>query len=244
MSQYKLIYKPMGSIAVLIEWPYEIDKKIISNIRLFKSKIKIELSDFIIDTVPAYNSLTVFFDTEKIKYSSIVKKIKELYELNDQKLKINSILWKIPVCYDEIFGIDINEIARVKRISKERVIKIHSDVIYDVFFIGFLPGFLYMGGLSEELHSKRKSKPRRKIEKGAIGIAGDQTGIYPRESPGGWNIIGNSPINIFDVRSDPPCFAKAGDKIQFVPIDLNTHQKIAEQIKSGTYIIEKEVYEQ
>jgi len=243
LNKYKLIYKPLGSIAVLIEWPYEIDNSIISNIHLFKSKIKIELSDFILDTVPAYNSLTIFFDTGKIKYSSIVKKIKELYKLKDQKHIINSILWKVPVCYDESFGIDLNEMSKAKNISKEKFIKLHCSIIYDVFFIGFLPGFLYLGGLSEALHFKRKSKPRRKIEKGAIGIAGGQTGIYPRESPGGWNIIGNSPINIFDVKNDPPCLAKAGDKIQFIPIDLETYQNLIKQIELGTYLIESEIYE-
>ncbi len=232
----------MGSIAVLIEWPYEINNDILKNIHLFKTRIKKELADFILDTVPAYNSLTVFFDTDKIKYSSIVKKIKELYKHKDQVLKINSILYKIPVCYDDIFGIDLKEMASARNISKEEIIKIHSSVIYDVFFIGFLPGFLYLGGLPEEIHYKRKSLPRLKIEKGSIGIAGGQTGIYPRESPGGWNIIGNSPINIFDVKTDPPCFAKAGDKIQFVPIDIKTHQDLTKQIQLGTYFIENEVY--
>ncbi len=242
MNQYKLIYKPLGSIAVLIEWPYEINNDILKNIHLFKSRIKTKLADFILDTVPAYNSLTIFFDTDKIKYSSIVKKIKELYILKDQTLKTNSILYKIPVCYDDIFGIDLDEMSRALRISKGNIIKIHSSVIYDVFFIGFLPGFLYLGGLPEEIHYKRKSLPRLKIEKGSIGIAGGQTGMYPRESPGGWNIIGNSPINIFDVKTDPPCFAKAGDKIQFVPIDLKMHQDLTEQIQLGTYLIENEVY--
>ncbi len=241
MNQYKLIYKPLGSIAILIEWPYEINKNILKNIHLFKNKIKIELADVVLDTVPAYNSLTVFFDTSKIKYSAILKKIKEMYKLKNQVLEISSILYKIPVCYDEVFGIDLDEMAKAKKISKERIIEIHCSVIYDVFFIGFLPGFLYLGGLPEELHYKRKPKPRRKIEKGAIGLAGGQTGIYPRESPGGWNIIGNSPINIFDVKNNPPCFAKAGDKIQFVSINLKSHQKIMEQIKSGAYQIETEV---
>lgn len=242
MNQYKLIYKPFGSIAVLIEWPQEINTEIIKNINLFKNKIQVELADIVLDIVPAYNSLTVFFDTSKIRYSAVIKKIKETYELKNEVLKTSSLLWKIPVCYNDDFGIDLNEMAKVKKISKERIIQLHSSIIYEIYFIGFLPGFLYLGGLLEELHYKRKVIPRPKIKKGAIGIAGGQTGIYPRESPGGWNIIGNSPINFFDVKSNPPCFARSGDKIQFVSIDIQKHQEFTQQINTGNYLIKNEVY--
>ncbi len=242
MNRYKLKYTPLGSIAILIEWPQEINKDILKNINLFRSKIALDLAEYVLDTVPAYSSLTIFFDTTKIKYSSMVKKIKEIYEIKDQQLSTPCKLWKIPVCYDKKFGIDLDLLVKSKKISVEKLIQLHSEAIYDVHFIGFLPGFLYLGGLPETLHFKRRSKPRPKIEKGAIGIAGGQTGIYPKESPGGWNIIGNSPLNFFDVNKSPPCFAKAGDKLKFISIDAKEYKDITKQVKNGTYIIESEDY--
>lgn len=244
MNKYKLRFKPYGSIAILIEWPKEINRDILKNRILFKRKIKMEMADYILDTVPAYNSLTVFFDTSKIKYSGVVKKVKEIYEVKYKDLNLPYKLWKIPICYDESFGIDLNEMAKSRNLSKEEIIQLHSSAIYDVHFIGFLPGFLYLGGLPEEIHFKRKATPRQKIIKGAVGIAGGQTGIYPRESPGGWNIIGNSPIDFFDVNQDRPCFANAGDRLQFVAVDKSAYEKILSKVKAGTYIIESKDYGQ
>ena len=244
MNKYKLKFKPFGSIAILIEWPKEINRGVLKNIILFKRKIKTEMADYILDTVPAYNSLTVFFDTNKIKYSGVVKKAKEIYEMEYKNLKLPYKLWKIPVCYDDEFGIDLQEMANSKKISKEKIIQLHSNTIYDLHFIGFLPGFLYLGGLPEELNYQRKQEPRQKIIKGAVGIAGGQTGVYPRESPGGWNIIGNSPIEFFDMDQDRPCFARSGDRLQFVAIDKNDYQKIKSEVELGNYIIENNDYGQ
>lgn len=244
METYKLIYKPLGSIALLIEWPQQIELSILKNITLFRSEIQTQLSEIVLDTVPAYCSLTVFFDTGKTKYSSVVKKVKEIHKKMEDKNTAFSNIWKIPVCYDEEFGIDLEEVSKAKGLSKEKVIKIHGEPIYDVYFVGFLPGFLYLGGLNEKLHYKRKSKPQAVIPMGAVGIAGGQTGIYPRESPGGWNIIGNSPLRFFDADTNPPCFAKPGDKVQFISINKETYNIIKNQVEIGTYVIEFESYGQ
>jgi len=244
MNKYKLRFKPYGSTAILIEWPKEINRDILKNRILFKRKIKTAMADYLLDTVPAYNSLTVFFDTSKIKYSGVVKKAKEIYEMKYKDLKLPYKLWKIPVCYDESFGIDLEEMAKSKNMSKEEIIQLHSSAIYDMHFIGFLPGFLYLGGLPEEIHFKRKSIPRQKIKKGAVGIADGQTGIYPRESPGGWNIIGSSPLDFFDVNQERPSFASAGDRLQFIKVDKQEYKQISSEVKSGKYIIESKDYGQ
>ena len=242
MNKYKLKYKPMGSIAVLVEWPKAIEEKILKNISIFRNKIHADMGEYVLETVPAYNSLTVFFDTSKIKYSGVVEDLKEIYSKKDQKLLSAYKLWKIPVCYEDEFAPDLAEISKNKKLNKEEVIELHSSVIYDVYFIGFLPGFLYLVGLDEKLHYGRKDKPKRGIRSGDVGIAGNQTGVYPRVSPGGWNIIGNSPIKFFDVKEFPPCFAIAGDKVQFFPIDAAEHQKIKEQVESGSYVLRSKVY--
>ena len=242
MNRYKLTYKPLGSIATLIQWPKEIDKDILTNISLFRSKIQESMGEYVLETVPAYNSLTVFFDTGRIKYSAVVSDLKEIYESKDQKLIIANKLWKIPVCYDDEFSLDLGLLAKAKKIKKEKIIALHSEPIYDIYFIGFLPGFLYLGGLPEVLEYQRKDKPRMNIRQGDVALAGNQTGIYPRESPGGWNIIGNSPLSFFNVDVFPPCFAVAGDKVKFVPIDKKEYNRIKEKVELGDYKIESEVY--
>lgn len=242
MNEYKLKYKPFGSIAVLIEWPKSIEEGILKNISVFRNKIHLDMGEYVLETVPAYNSLAVFFDTSKIKYSGVVKDLREVYESKDQKLLTAYKLWKIPVCYEPEFGIDLAAMSKGLKLSAEQIVKLHSSVIYDVYFIGFLPGFLYLGGMDEKLSYPRKDKPRPAIHKGDVGIAGNQTGVYPNVSPGGWNIIGNSPLNWFDIKEFPPCFAVGGDKLQFVPISAEEHQRIKEEVEKGAFHIENEVY--
>lgn len=225
---------------MLIEWPEEIDSGILMDIIVLRKLITDELAEIILDTVPAYQSLTVFFDTSKISYSAVVKKIKSIYQSSDKTIDLERRLWKIPVCYDQKFGIDLEEMAEKLNRDIGEIIRIHSAAVYDVYFFGFLPGFIYLGGLPEEIHYGRKAKPRQKIEKGAVGIADAQTGIYPVESPGGWNIIGNTPVYLFDVTQDPPCAIKPGDRIQFTSVDIKTYKEIQKQIKSGNYTIENE----
>ena len=242
MNKYKLKYKPFGSIAVLIEWPKSIEEDILKNISVFRNKVHMDMGEYVLETVPAYNSLTVFFDTSKIKYSDVVQDLREVYESKDQKLITAYKIWKIPVCYDPVFGIDLEMMSDRMKLSTKEIIARHSGIIYDVYFIGFLPGFLYLGGMDERLAFPRRAKPRPAIRKGDVGIAGKQTGVYPNVSPGGWNIIGNSPLEWFNVKVFPPCFAVGGDKLQFVPIGLEEHGRIRKQVEAGTYEIESEVY--
>lgn len=242
MNKYKLKYKPLGSIAVLVEWPKSIEPDILKNISIFRYKIELDMGEYVLETVPAYNSLTVFFDTTKTKYSSVVTDLKEIYESKDQKLITANKIWKIPVCYDEKFGLDLNLISKEKKLTKDRIIALHSEALYDVYFIGFLPGFLYLGGLPQKLEFPRKKRPRLKINEGDVAIAGSQAGVYPRSSPGGWNILGNSPIRFFDPDNFPPCFAVAGDKVKFIPIDLKTHAKIKKEVDSGKYSLDSEIH--
>src|SRR5690606_28842654 len=134
----------------------------------------------------AYNSLLIVYDDVSRNFEDEVVLLKKMYAESNSKSVILSTLWKIPVCYDAVFGIDLEAISVEKKISKADIIKRHSQPIYTVFFLGFLPGFLYLGGLDEVLHLPRKSTPRLKIDKGAVAIGGHQTGVYPAESPGGW----------------------------------------------------------
>jgi len=239
--EFNLIYKPFGERAILVEWSSRIDTSILKDIIRFKNAIKKKNIKSIVELKHAYNSLLIVYNGVCRNFENEVNRLKNIYKKTISKSAMSSNLWKIPVSYDAVFGIDLEAICLEKRISKNELIKRHSQAIYTVYFIGFLPGFLYLGGLDEVLHIARKSTPRLKIEKGAVAIGGHQTGVYPTESPGGWNIIGNSPIEFFNPKSNPPCFAEAGDKISFYPISLKEYRDIKTLSEAGVYQLESEV---
>tara|TARA_R110002049_G_scaffold72237_3_gene186367 strand:- start:7267 stop:7998 length:732 start_codon:yes stop_codon:yes gene_type:complete len=238
---FKLTYKPFGERAILVEWPHNIDKNILKDILVFKTKIKDNTIKQILELKIAYSSLLIIYNSFCRNFENEINLLKKIYISPDFEADILSNLWKIPVCYDDVFGLDLELISKEKNISKTDIIKSHSEAIYTVYFIGFLPGFLYLGGLDETLHIPRKWAPRLHIEKGAVAIGGNQTGIYPNASPGGWNIIGNSPINFFDVSKEKPCFAKAGDQIQFYAVSLKEYQDIKTLVDANVYQLESEV---
>lgn len=234
----EITYKPFGKRAILIEWEAKIDEEILNDIVAFKTKI--ESSEHINpeDIIQGYHSLTLFFK-DYINFDEVVSVFKSFY---NSTLKINEqqyFLWEIPVCYDVEFGIDLKQISKQKNIAIADIIKLHTEAVYTVYFIGFLPGFLYLGGLNEQLFVDRKSNPRLNVAKGSVGIGGKQTGVYPNNSAGGWNIIGKTPVDFFDVNKDNPCFAKAGDVIQFKSISLNEFYEIENQVKRKEYEIAK-----
>ncbi|PKQ46240.1 5-oxoprolinase subunit PxpB [Confluentibacter flavum] len=238
---FNVTYKPFGERAILIEWPPKIDEMILKDIIRFKTAIIKNNIESIVELKSAYNSLLIVYDTICRNFENEVNLLKNIYKSPNLKHVILSKLWKIPVCYDADFGIDLDTISAENKLSKTEIIQRHSQAVYTVYFIGFLPGFLYLGGLDDSLHVPRKSTPRLKIEKGAVAIGGHQTGVYPIESPGGWNIIGNSPIMFFNPKSNPPCFAKAGDKISFYPISINEYNDIKMLSTAEVYQLESEV---
>ena len=241
MSVFKLTYKQFGERSILVEWPSKIDEKILEDIVLYKKKLKKSSLKELIEIKSAYNSMLIscYYTIDNI-YDEI-STLKDIYSLKREVKKPTFKLWKIPVCYNDKFALDLEEVSVKKKISKQDIIALHSDAVYTVFFIGFLPGFLYLGGLNDVISFPRKATPRLQIEKGAVAIGGNQTGVYPSQSPGGWNIIGNSPINFFNISKNTPCFAKSGDKIQFYPITLKKHKDIAALVNAGVYQFESEV---
>lgn len=239
---FKLEFKPFGEHAILIEWKASrISEDVLHDVLNFKQKIIKNDAKFIVSINHAYCSLLIEYDYFEFDFNKNIEELKLLYEYDYNLTLSSSTLWKIPVCYDLSFGIDLEVLAQRKKLSVKEIIQLHSQTFYTVYFIGFLPGFLYLGGLDENLHFPRKATPRLKVEKGAVAIGGNQTGVYPNESPGGWNIIGNSPINFFDVSKETPCFAKAGDKLQFYAVSKKEYNNIKILAEAGVYQIESEV---
>jgi inhibitor of KinA len=234
LKSYNLKYKRFGESSVLVEWPSKINESILENILLFKSEIEKKYLNKNIYLKNSYNSLL-------ITYREIINSKAKISELNNIYIKIGSKQkqvfnkWEIPVCYDIDPGHDLAYLEKSLSIKKEEIISLHNSKDYRVYNIGFLPGFLYLGGLDKKIHHPRKEKPILNVPKGAIGIGGSQTGIYPNNSPGGWYIIGNSPINLFNINKTSPCFIKPGDKIKFNPISLKEHELIKIQVESNIY---------
>ncbi|TJY34138.1 5-oxoprolinase subunit PxpB [Pontimicrobium aquaticum] len=241
MGDFKLQYKPFGERSILIEWPQIISKKTLKDVLLYKKKIENHYFKEKVYIKSAYNSILISYSLAINNFYNEVLVLNSIYfdelgdDINDSKL------WKIPVCYDVEFGLDLEDISFKKNIEISNIIELHTATNYLVYFIGFLPGFLYLGGLDEQLYFPRKNAPRLYVKKGSVAIGGSQTGVYPNKSPGGWNIIGNTPLDFFNITNQSPCFAKAGDRIQFVSVSKSCYYEILSQVKSNEYTIESEV---
>ena len=232
---YNLQYSRFSERSILIEWPAIIDENILKSILNYKIIIQKYYAKQKVEVIIAYNSILVIYEYTIEDINDRFFELKSLLEDKKEKLQITSKLWEIPVCYDDEFGVDLHDFSEVKNLSKAQIIEMHTSVIYTVFFIGFLPGFLYLGGLHSELYMDRKSSPGLNIKKGAVAIGGKQTGIYPKNSPGGWHVIGQTPIDLFKITQNPPCVIQAGDKVKFVPIDKSSFNRLEMQIADTSF---------
>ncbi len=164
---------------------------------------------------PGYASLLIDFDPLQLTHEELTASVEQLARSNEFEAGKSGEVVTIPVCYDADFGPDLADVARRAGVSVEEVIRLHSWPTYLVYFLGFSPGFAYLGGLPEVLHTPRLSTPRRSVAGGSVGIAGSQTGIYPVDSPGGWKLIGRTPLRMFDPEGTPPTRLQPGDRVKF-----------------------------
>ncbi|EDP69781.1 3-methyl-2-oxobutanoate hydroxymethyltransferase [Flavobacteriales bacterium ALC-1] len=230
-----LKYSQFNSYSILIEWKAIIDENVLEDVLRFKLCIEKEYIKEKVEVISTYNSILIVYNISIENVNTKISNLKALYSKLDKVKTLNTSTWKIPVCYHDDFATDLEGFSNKKKLSKAEIIKLHSGTIYTVFFIGFLPGFLYLGGLDSKLHFDRKITPNLNVKKGSVAIGGEQTGIYPQDSPGGWHIIGNSPIALFDSNSNPPCFIKAGDKIQFHPVSILEYSAIKESVEASKF---------
>lgn len=153
---------------------------------------------------------------------------KILSDLNPEPIALPEKTWDIPVCYHESLAMDLEAFCKTKGLTLDQLMALHTGSTYRIHFFGFLPGFFYLNGLPELLHSPRKSIPSQSVPTGSVAIGGAQTGIYPCESPGGWHCIGRTPISLFDPKSNPPVWAKPGEQIRFISISLEEFENWSE----------------
>ncbi|SHI76609.1 inhibitor of KinA [Mesonia phycicola] len=235
--------QPLGEQAILLTWDEIIDENLLYFLLEIKQKILNHYSKVKVEVVNTYNSLLINYG---FTINNIYDEISPLKKIVDDKIEFTSnsfCQFTLPVCYDDKFGIDLALLSEQNKLSISEIIQLHTQPNYTIYFTGFLPGFLYLGGLEKKLHISRKKSPRLNVEKGAVAIGEKQTGIYPQKSAGGWQIIGKCPVPIFDVNSKKPSPFQSGDKLRFESISLEEYQLVKEEVNAGKFQLKKELYE-
>ena len=225
-----------GDSALVIEFGNEISVDINKKIRKMMDDIKKENIDGIVELVPTYCSLLINYDVLKIDYNTLVEKLKTFLNNDLETAEGEEVtLVEIPTLYNDEVGPDLSYVAEHNKISKEEVIKIHTGTDYLVYMLGFMPGFTYLGGMSEKIATPRLESPRLQIYPGSVGIAGKQTGMYPSMSPGGWRIIGRTPLKLYNPDSETPVYISSGDYIRYVSISEEEYNNILKKVENNEY---------
>lgn len=231
----KIKFIPAGDRSIVMEFGNSISPEINARIRNMVMAMDKYDSLGIEEIIPTYRSILIIYDPLIIDYNHIIEKLKEI-EANLGNIDEGEIrIVELPTVYGGKYGPDIEFVAEHNNLTVDEVIKIHSSTDYLLYMLGFTPGFGYLGGMSEKIKTPRLQVPRTKIPAGSTGIAGKQTGIYPIDSPGGWQLIGRTPVKLYDPMAEPPVLLNAGDYIRFIPIDEKEYLDILDMVNTGEY---------
>lgn len=233
-------FLPSGDCAVTIEYGKSISEKINDRVMAMYRTLSEKPIYGIKDMIPAYCSLTVIFDKRKTDYLTLTEELKKTAGQDKTINAASGVLHKIPVCYGLHFGRDMENVQKHTGLSRAEIISLHSGTDYRIYMMGFLPGFVYLGGMNERLVTPRLKTPRLEIPAGSVGIGGNQTGVYPLKSPGGWQLIGATPVNFYDPGRQEPVLCNTGDIIRFVPVSVSDYYDIRYDVLHGRYVDEKE----
>lgn len=224
-----------GDSAINLEFSRTISAETSMLVRAAADALEADPIEGVLECVPTFCSLMICYDPLVIRYDEICAAVNgKLGGLSSERAKVKRIV-EVPVCYGGEYGPDITTVAEHAGLSEDEVVSIHSGRDYLIDMLGFLPGFAYLGGLDERIHTPRLATPRTSIPAGSVGIGGSQTGIYPLASPGGWQIIGRSPIRPYDPSREEPILYAAGDYMRFVPVSESEFSSISYQVANGTY---------
>lgn len=218
-----------GDTGLIVEFGDGIDPDVNAKVRAMAAAVKKQMPEGIIEIIPTYRSLLFIYDPILIQPDRLTALIEELESTLDHTDEKEVKVIEIPVCYGGQFGPDIENVKASANLDSDEVILIHSRPEYLIYMVGFTPGFPFLGGLDEKLFTPRLTTPRMAVPAGSVGIANNQTGMYPIESPGGWQIIGKTPLKLFAPQRENPFLYKAGDKIKFVPISPDEFEQIKQE---------------
>lgn len=228
---------PLGDTALIVrirETPANLDDESLRVVLDAVHKIRVAQIPGVVEVAPAYTTVSVFFDPMQVASAGVdpaavfdwmAEQIRKAVARKMKSAKVTARLIKIPVCYDPEFALDLNEVAQHAGLSTKEVVDLHHAAEYQVNCVGFTPGFPFLAGLPKKLATPRQATPRKEIPVGSVAIGGAQTGIYPIKSPGGWNVIGRTPLPLFDPLKSPPALLHAGDHVRFRPITREEFEK-------------------
>lgn len=243
MKKINVSIHPVGCSGIVCYLGDSISDETNELVHIISYHLKHKLKHKFTGVVPSYHSVTLYYDSCTYSFFELKKEVEEqILNLQTLHMKHKKMIYEIPVCYGKHYGPDIENVVKHNQISLNEVIQMHQENLYRIYMIGFLPGFPYLGGLNSKLATPRLIKPKL-VRQGAIGIAGEQTGIYPFESPGGWNIIGQTPITIFSNQYDDKVLFQPGSFLRFKAINEFEFAEIEKSIKEGSFSLKKEVQE-
>lgn len=230
-------FLPAGDKALIVEFGNEISEEINNIVIILSFFIETLNLAEIEEVVPTYRSLLIYYNPLYTDIIELKNKIQDLIKNLPAAKARDSKTFFVPVLYGGEFGPDLSFVAKFNNLSEPEVVRLHTGVKYKIYMIGFAPGFTYLGGMIEKISAPRLETPRKLVKAGSVGIAGKQTGIYPIDDPGGWRIIGRTPIKLYNPFNNPPVLFSAGDYIKFEAISQNEYDKIAKQVELGDYIM-------
>lgn len=228
-------FLPAGESCLVVEFADEIDRGANDAVTRLKSALETETGLKLKECLPTYRSLSIYFDPLEETMERIIEESKKVLGHAAEGGEQPHMEISIPVCYGGEYGPDIKNVAENAKISEEEVIERHTANVCHCYMIGFIPGFAYLGGMDESIATPRLANPRTVIPGGSVGIAGKQTGIYPLDSPGGWQLIGRTPLRLFTPEAKNPTLIQAGYGVKFVSVSEEEYKKIEAQVADGTY---------
>lgn len=215
-----------GDAAVTVEFGDRIAPAINGRVRRFAEAVAAKRWPGILEVVPTFRSATVYYDPLVVPAATLARRLRVLASWPSRPAPAARRRVEVPVCYDEEFGPDLAALAAAAGLTPTEAAALHRSVEYRVYMLGFTPGFPYLGPVPAALAAPRLAEPRLRVPAGSVGIAGEQTGIYPLESPGGWRLIGRTPLRLYEPARTPPFLLAPGDVVRFVPIDRRTYEEL------------------
>ncbi len=232
-------FLPGGDRALFIELGDTIDPELNRRVRRLLLTIQEAALPGLVEVVPAYRSLLVYYEPRQIRRRELRARLDDLIHESLTAELARPKVTEIPVAYGGEYGPDLGAVADHNQLSPEEVVRLHTGATYLIYMMGFIPGFAYLGGMSPRIATPRLPTPRTAIPAGSVGIAGSQTGIYPAESPAGWQVIGRTPVELFLPRRQPPALLQMGDYVRFVPVSDEEFHVIKKKVGQGTYKMEE-----